>query len=284
MTAGRCFIMSAFASAWLAACNAPAAVETEAGQTASRPMRIVSLDFCADQYVLKLVDQDRILALSPDADADYSYMRESAKGLRQIRPVAEDALILRPDLIVRSYGGGPNAAAFFEQAGVPVLNLGWAADIDAVKRVILDMAEGLGEPARGEAVVAEMTERLAAVNARPSGQSALYMTSAGATTGPGSLVHEMLSAAGLENFQAAPGWRPLPLERLAYEQPDLIAAAFINPYASNRYAWSAMRHPIARAQLVTQPSVPLEGAWTVCSGWFLVDAVEALASGAANDN
>ncbi len=283
MLAGR-FTLLAAAVAHLAGCSAPAAVDARAARPASRPMRIISLDFCADQYVLKLVDRDRILAVSPDADADFSYMRDSAAGLRKVRPVAEDALILAPDLVVRSYGGGPKAAAFFEQAGVPVLNLGWAADIEAVKDVILEMAEGLGEPARGHAVVAEMNERLAAVKTKPSNQSALYMTPAGATTGPGSLVHEMLRAAGLENFQAAPGWRSIPLERLAYEQPDIIAAAFFDARTNNRHAWSAMRHPIARAQLTARPTVSLHGAWTACSGWYLMDAVEALAAGASNDS
>lgn len=283
MLMGRQTILSV-GLALLSACSAPETNDRIESRPAKRPVRIVSLDYCADQFVLKLVDRDRILAVSPDADAEFSYMRESATGLRKVRPVAEDALILEPDLIVRSYGGGPNAAAFFEKAGVPVLNVGWANDIDAVKSVILDMAEGLGEPQRGKTVVAEMNARLATVKAKSKNQTALYMTPAGVTTGPGSLVHEMLRAAGFENFQAAPGWRSLPLERLAYEQPDLIAAAFFNARSNHRHAWSAMRHPVARAQLTAQPTVSLQGAWTSCGGWFLMDAVEALAAGAADDD
>ena len=80
-------------------------------------MRIVSLDFCADQYVLKLADREQILAVSPDAVREFSYMRETAQGLPTVRSVAEDVLILKPDLVVRSYGGGPKAGDFFERAG-----------------------------------------------------------------------------------------------------------------------------------------------------------------------
>lgn len=151
MLMGRLTILSV-GLALLSACSAPETNDRVESRPVGRPVRIVSLDYCADQFVLKLVDRDRILAVSPDADADFSYMRAAAVGLRKVRPVAEDALILEPDLIVRSYGGGPNAAAFFEKAGVPVLNVGWASDIDAVKAVILDMAEGLGEPARKSVV------------------------------------------------------------------------------------------------------------------------------------
>ena len=42
-----------------------------------------------------------------------------------------------------------------------------------------------------------------------------------------------------------------------------------------------MRHPVARAQLDGGAVVPIEGAWTACGAWFLMDAVEALARGAA---
>lgn len=267
----------------LAACNAPSTNGLGENRPASRPVRIVSLDYCADQFVLKLVDRDRILAVSPDADADFSYMREAAAGLRSVRPIAEDALVIKPDLVVRSYGGGPNASAFFERAGVPVLNVGWASDIDSVKRVIAEMAEGLGEAARGDAIIAEMNARLEAIKENSQHRTALYMTPAGVTTGPGSLVHEMLVAANLENFQEAPGWRSIPLERLAYEQPDMVATAFFNTNTNHPDAWSAMAHPIARAQLRTQPTVSLNGAWTACGGWFLMDAVEALTNGQAKE-
>lgn len=278
MLMGRVTVLS-IALALFSACSAPETNDRPEGRPVSRPVRIVSLDYCADQFVLKLVDRDRILAVSPDADADFSYMRKAAAGLRVVRPVAEDALVLKPDLIVRSYGGGPNATAFFQRAGVPVLNVGWANDIDSVKRVIAELAEGLNEAARGEAVIAEMNARLDAIKANPRHQTALYMTPAGVTTGPGSLVHEMLVAANLENFQEAPGWRSIPLERLAYEQPDMVATAFFDTKTDHPYAWSAMAHPIARTQLRARPTVSLNGAWTACGGWFLMDAVEALAIG-----
>ena len=249
----------------------------EQPQRPDRPTRIVSLDYCADQYVLKLAPREHILAVSPDAQKTFSYMRGHAKGLRQIRPQAEDVLVLQPDLVVRSYGGGPNVTAFVERMGTPVLQIGFAPDLNGVRDTITAVAEGLGERARGAAVIAEMDARLAALRALPDAPAALYMTPAGVTSGPGTLVHEMLRAAGLVNFQQEPGWRSLPLERLAREQPDLVAAVI---WGATNHAdtWSAARHPIARQQLRERPVVSLEGAWVACGGWFLLDAVEALAT------
>ena len=104
------------------------------------------------------------------------------------------------------------------------------------------------------------------------------MTPAGVTSGPGTLVHEMLLAAGLSNFERRPGWRSLPLERLAYESPDLVAAAFFDLNTNHPALWSAMRHPVARRQIIQRPTVHLPGAWTSCGAWFLLDAIESLAA------
>ena len=261
----------------LSCCGAP---PTPKAADAARPMRIVSLDYCADQYVLKFVDKDRILAVSPDAARDFSYMQDVAGGVPTVRPVAEDVLLLKPDLVVRSYGGGPDAAKFFAEVGIPVLDIGWAPDLKTVMSNIQRVADGLDEHERGAEVVTQMETRLQEIAQQAEGKSVLYMTPAGVTTGPGTLVHEIITAAGLENFQTQSGWRSIPLEELAYRQPDIIGAAFFETLTNHPDAWSPMKHPVALKQLSDETVVPLKGAWTSCNGWFLMDAVEALAEGA----
>ncbi|MEO1042434.1 MAG: ABC transporter substrate-binding protein [Pseudomonadota bacterium] len=249
-------------------------------QKSESPTRIMSLDYCADQYVLKFADRQHILALSPHATADFSYMRDSAVGLPTIRPVAENILIMNPDLVVRTYGGGPNVTAFLERAGIPVLNVGWTNTIDDVVINIERLSSALGSAEEGRATIADMRQRLDRARLSEQSVTTLYMTPAGVTTGPGSLVHELITAAGLSNFQDEPGWRSLPLERLAYEKPDLVAAAFFGTLTNHPDAWSPSNHPVAQAQMTNSDLVPIEGAWTACGGWFLVDAVEALSEAA----
>ena len=242
------------------------------------PTRVVSLDYCADQFVLKMLPRTRILAVSPDAGKHFSYMRASAGGIRTVRPVAEDVLTIEPDLIVRSYGGGTYAAMFFERAGIPVLQIPFANDMAGIRDAINLIAAGLGVPDRGAEIVADMDRRLSDI-ARPTRQrSALYMTPTGVTSGPGTLVHEMLLAAGLTNFEEQRGWRSIPLERLVFEQPDIVAAAFFGASTNHPAMWSPMRHPVAKRQMSDRPTVMLHGAWTSCGGWYLLDAIEALAS------
>ena len=267
-------ILAALACLLLSACSQVA----ERG--ADAPRRIVSLDYCADQYVLKFADREDILALSPDAGKRFSYMRAAAEGIPTVRPRTADVLALQPDLVVRTYGGGHDIADFMKEPGVPVVQIGFPQSIAEVRDEVLRVGTELGKPDEAEKLVGDMDRRLKALAERSGPQrEVLYMTPAGVTAGEGTLVHELFVAAGLRNFQDRPGWNPLPLERLAYERPDLIAAASFESQTNHVDNWSAARHPVAQAQLLELPVVPLEGAWTSCGGWFLIDAVEALAEG-----
>ncbi|MEE4207049.1 MAG: ABC transporter substrate-binding protein [Erythrobacter sp.] len=265
-------ILAALAALALAACGPAPEPSGDA------PRRIVSLDYCADQYVLRFARREEILALSLHARDPYSFMREAAEGLPLVRPRSADVLALRPTHVVRSYGGGPNVAGFMERAGIEVVQIGFPSTIAEVREEVLRTGSRLGGTEAARGVAEEMDRRLEAL-AKESGKrrEALYMTPGGVTPGDGTLVHELLVAAGLANFQKRGGWNPIPLERLAYERPDLIAAAFFENNASHVDSWSAARHPVTRSQIEELPVVPIDGAWTSCGGWFLVNAIEALA-------
>ena len=241
---------------------------------------IVSLDYCADQFVLGLADRERILALSPDAGKDFSYLRDEAAGLPTVRPRAEDVLALEPDLVVRNYGGGPRAAAFFERAGVPVLQIDYAPDIDTVRDRIREAAAVLEVPDRGEALIAEMDVRLARARAAAPDADTLYLAPSGVAAGSGTFVDHLIAAAGLDNFSDEVGWRSIPLERLAYETPDVYAVPRFER-TNHNMVWTPFRHPVAVRRVQAGPALPIDGATTSCGAWFLADAVEALAAGAA---
>jgi iron complex transport system substrate-binding protein len=241
------------------------------------PKRIVSLDYCADQFVLKLANRDDIIALSTDATRAFSYLRREAQGIGQVRATSEDVLALKPDLIVRSYGGGPNAEAFFKRAGVKVHQIGWGDDFDAVRNNVRAAALAMGQEKRGQIVVDQFDQRLAALTTA-RGQSALYLTPSGVTTGPGSMVDLMMRRAGLTNFQTAPGWQPIALEALVLKTPDMITSARFGAATDDVDQWSVMRHPVIKTMLAKVPVAEFDGATTTCAGWFVLDGVEAMAA------
>ena len=102
----------------------------------SSPERVVSLDYCADQYILKLLPKANILALSKDSTSEFSYMRKQAEGVKTIRATAEEIIAARPDLVVRSYGGGPQIVQFLEKAGIPTLQMNFLISINDVREEI----------------------------------------------------------------------------------------------------------------------------------------------------
>ena len=244
------------------------------------PNRVVSLDYCADQFALGLLPRSSIAALSMDAARDFSYMRAAAKGLPQVRPSAENVLAFQPDTVIRSYGGGPNAKKFYENLGIRVVQIGYNNSIKQVKTEIRRLAKALNQEASGAALLNDMESRLASIPRTNQPKSVLYVTPGGVTSGSQTLVDELISAAGLKNYLEQPGWRSLPLEELTLRQPELIATAFYGTSTNHKNFWSAARHPIIQREFAKTQKVALEGATTACGGWFLVDAIEILAAGA----
>lgn len=241
--------------------------------------RIVSLDYCADQYVLALADRTAIAAVSTDATASFSYLRNRARGIPTVRARAEDILALKPDLVVRAYGGGYGIADQLARAGIPTLQTPNANDFAEIRAAILTMATALHAPDRGAAMAAAFDARLVRLKALThSRETAMYVTAGGATTGPGTLVHDMLALSGHENFTTEPGWRSIPLEALAYRQPDLIAFATFGAKTATQDAWSPASHPVMQTMLQAKPVAAVDGAWTSCGAWFILDAVEAIAA------
>ena len=86
-----------------------------AGRWPQRPagelprLRVMSLDQCADQYVLALASRGSIVGVSYRAGDPDSYLRDQAVNVPRRRATAEAVLAVRPDVVV-SYWGGDAAA------------------------------------------------------------------------------------------------------------------------------------------------------------------------------
>ena len=239
--------------------------------------RIVSLDFCADQYLIAFADSENIAGVSPDATKSFSYYRDVARALPVVPPRAEDILVKRPDAVIRTYGGGPNITRFLERAGVEVIQIDYASDLEGVRRNAVAVAAALGRPDRGVEAAADMARRLSALP-DAGDEEILYLTSKGAVAGRDTLIDELIERSGRKNFQETPGWGALALEKLAYEHPAAIAAAFFDGSDAATDRWTPARHPVARRALNNADVIEIPGAWTACSAWFITEAAEALAA------
>lgn len=241
--------------------------------------RVMSLDYCADQYVLALSPRENIVGLSYRADDPDSFMREHARGLPVRRATVEAVVAARPDVVVRYWGGDARLEAMLERRGVTVLKVDEATGFADVHANIRRVAAGLEQAEAGERMIAAMNMKLAAASGAWNGAPALYLTPGGFTAGPGTLVHAILEAAGLKGV-AGPGYAPVSLEALVLKPPAALVLGFFDDFTNAMVRWGAGRHH-ALQRLVRERAVgALPSSIAGCPAWFAADGALMLAQGA----
>ncbi len=261
-----------------------ARAEREAESRSTGPQRVVSLNLCADQLVLQLLERRRIASISfVGADPLYSPVAEEAAGIPLNHGQAEEVLRFNPDdLVVAGAFTSRATVHLLRRLGFEVLELGLPRDIPTVKAQVRRVAEALGAQARGEALLADFEQRLAEAAAEQGGPApgAVIYEANGIAIGSGELAHAALEAAGLRNVASdrlgLSGPAPLPLEKLVMVSPDVLVLQ-VNEDAAPSIATQVLSHPALKA--VKEGAVPVvipRYLWA-CGGVHLAEAIARLA-------
>lgn len=240
--------------------------------------RVVSLDGCADQFVLALAPRADIAGLSWRADDGDSWLRDRAKGLPLVRTTTESVLGARPQLAVRYWGGDARLTASLEKRGVRVATIQEASDFDGVRANVRTVALALGRIPEGEALIAGMDRKLAASKDAWGGRRALYVTPGGFTAGKGTMVDAILRAAGLVS-DAPDFYTPISLERVVLKTPVAFVQGFFDAFAAVNDRWGIGRHRAMRKAMAGRTAARLPGSVLGCPAWFAADGAEMLAAG-----
>ncbi|MBN9468714.1 MAG: ABC transporter substrate-binding protein [Bosea sp.] len=252
----------------------------------ARPERIVSLNMCTDELVLRLADPAAIASVTwLSQDPRNANMAEAARRYPANHGLVEELLAFRPDLVIAGSFTTRNTVALLRRVGAPVREFGVPRDLGGVKAQIAEMAALLGEPARGEALIGEIDARLAFLAQRIGKErpKALVLRPNGFTVGRGSLVDEILTRAGFVNLAAELGidnYGQIALETVALGEADIL---ILNTSEGGppSLAHEILNHPLIgrlgdRLRLVALPS----RLWT-CAGPAVIDAIEMLIDAAA---
>lgn len=243
----------------------------------ARPQNIVSLNLCADQYLLALADRSQIAALTRFAgDPAMSAAANEARGLKQISGSAEEVLALQPDLIIASPTRRRETMAVLKGYRLHTLDLPSAENYTDVVVQIRQVARTVGHPDRGEALIARMDAALARLRRVHGAPVAAYYQRRGYLTGTATLVDDLMTQAGLVNL--ADRLDRAKVSRLSIEQvvaakPDYLIVESGSEHATDR-GNEMLRHPA----LAAIPRLRLPQAWTVCGGPAYVRAAESLAA------
>lgn len=244
----------------------------------AEPRRVVSLDYCADQFVLALADREQIAALSRGSQRDDSYFRERARGIRQTRGSLEEVLALRPDLVIRNWGGPWDAEQVYGRFNIPVLQVGGTPSFLEARANLISAAQTLGHAERGEAIARDLDTRLANLASSSKAHApVMYLSGGGAVAGRGTMMDAVITATGARNVRTEESWAVLPLEDLVQTPPALIALGFFGSGRDRVNAWSPSQHPALQRALSRTRTVALPPATIACEAWYAVDAAEIIA-------
>ncbi len=273
--------LAAAALAWMH--GAPAAAQSRA-PAPEKPARIVSLDLCADQLLVGLVDHSRIAAVTHLlADPAVSAIPEQGRGIPFTRGAAEDVLRYHPDLVLAGSYGVSGTVSLLRRLGRNVVVVPLANDLDGVRTSVRAVAAAVGEQAKGEALIADYDRRLANLARdaqRGSRPTAVIYQVSGAVSGAGSLADAALAAAGFRNMAAD---YPLartgiaPLEALLARPPDLLVlSSGADEYRT--VAADNLRHPVIGLLRARGASIELPWRMWLCGTPHIVEAMEQLAA------
>jgi len=243
------------------------------------PQRIVSINACADQYLLTLVPRGRILALSPFArDPATSYYAGRARSIAQVNDDAESVLQLRPDLVLASRFNNALTLRLLRGQGLRVLALAHPQSFAEARSQMIRVAHALGVTARGVVMARRFDEVLRrARNAADDGRpvTALYYDRGGYALGAGSLSTAMLAHIGLENAAEGLGAiAPVSIETVLAARPDLLVVPESVRQADRGAALLA--HPALMRLYPPELRLRFPAASVVCPGPSLIPGLDAL--------
>ncbi|MET0248496.1 MAG: ABC transporter substrate-binding protein [Sphingobium sp.] len=261
-------------------CAAAPATPVEGEGPAHRPKRIVSLNLCADQLVLALADREQIAGLTRNArDRQMSAAADAARGLPLLGGSAEEVLGVDPDLVIGMPARRSRATAILRAQDYRAVDLKPANDYGAILGSIRDVAQAVGHPERGEALIARMDAALRRLPKARGRVVAAYYQRRGYMTGTGTLVNDLMTRAGVTNLASVLGKPPLSqmsLEEMRAAAPDFLVVESATDKVVDQ-GTAMLHHPV----LSGIPRISIPQAWTVCGGPAYVDAARALSAAIA---
>ena len=229
------------------------------------PRRVASLNLCTDELVLMIADPAQIasvthLSQSPAETPLWRLARRHARNDGSLLSVAP----LRPDLVVTMGGGARDRLRIAARLGIPTLDLPFARSIADVERSIGRLAEALGRPAAGAALLRRI--RALKRTAPPARTETIWLGGGGRTVAADGLEAQWMRLAGLRQ-RPVRGDR-ISLEELLVRPPQVVLRS---DYRQGQYSGAQrwLSHPLARRPAGSRLIVTDGRRWT-CMGPLLI--------------
>jgi iron complex transport system substrate-binding protein len=248
--------------------------------------RVVSLNICTDELLLRLADPHKIASVTwLSRNPSGSNVADLARQVPINHGLAEQVVASDPDLVLAGTYTTRVAIGMLKRTAIPIIEFDIPRSFDDVRRQIREVAALVEAEERGRHLIEELDRRIAAIATKPRTvrPTAVVLNPNGTTVGPDTLADAVMTAAGLDNLAArlqTGNYGQIPLEVVALHEVDvLIVSASRDGPPSN--ATELLRHPIL-SKLKRTRVVVLPGRLWSCGGPGVAEAVERLDAVAAD--
>ncbi|MDQ8727728.1 ABC transporter substrate-binding protein [Bradyrhizobium sp. LHD-71] len=248
--------------------------------SAGAAQKIVSLNLCTDELLLRLADRPRIASVTwLSRDPATSNVAALAERVPVNYGSAEQVVVSNPDLVLAGTFTTRVTVSMLKRTAVPVVEFGVPRSLDEVRQQIRDVAALVQAEDKGKQLIDEINRRIDAVasKARAVRPTAVVLNPNGATVARGTLADQVMTAAGLENIAARlniDNYGEIPLEMVALHQVDVLIVSASRDGPPSQ-ATEMLRHPIL-SKLARTRIVVLPGRLWNCGGPGVAEAVERL--------
>jgi iron complex transport system substrate-binding protein len=246
------------------------------------PHRVVSLNLCADQFLLALADRDQIASLSPLVqDRSISFLADKATGIPVNEGKGEAIVFAGADLVFAATYGSQVQRELLERQGFAVMRLDpWESLADG-RGQIREVAARLGHPERGERLIGDIEASLTrAKNIVEGSRSILTYYRRGWVPGSDSLIGELLRHMGFALHQDAlglAGGGVARLESIVASPPDYMLMDEVVGQSLDNGSVLLM-HPALARVVPPERRLIIPGALAICGGPSTPAAIDALAA------
>lgn len=257
---------------------------TNAADAETRPQRIVSMNLCTDELLMRIVDPSRIASITYLSQQPINAplgLGGIASKLKVNHGLAEEVLMQEPDLVLAGRFTATTAVSLLRKLGYTIIIFEPELTLDDMRANIRKLGEAVGESVRAEQVIADFDKRLSELQAQiPAGDRPVFADIGvnNFIAGENTLYTHIVNAGGYRTLGQAlgfQGFRNVQLEEVLSVEPALMSAAtpWTNPPSLSTLA---LGHPALRKMLEKTPQVAIPERYTTCGAPSSLGAVEIL--------
>ncbi|MGC6534365.1 MAG: ABC transporter substrate-binding protein [Parvibaculales bacterium] len=243
--------------------------------------RVVSLNLCADAYLMAIAGKQQILALTPQSQqADVSAFAAQAAAYPISDGQIETLAALKPDVVIVSSYSDPLRNRLIAQLGIEIVKLDAANNFAAALREVEKLGAVLGRSAQAAAYIKSLQADMAELMPVSHHPRLMTLQRRNLTVGKGHILDEIIALAGGENLGRHSGafMGRVSLEKALAAQADYILLNEAPQQAESR-GLEFLIHPALAEAYPPHKRVQIDNNLLVCAGATTPRAVKALIDG-----